>query len=216
MIRIGMLKQDPATIWRKRRPRALRDFERQLLRTAAIAIHSPDLKHTSTVGVKHDVTIIRRDDGRVLPPACRCQRSCIATLCVDLEYVSDATRIGCIENLVIWSYREIVVTARAGTDRSRFRFIRTKQPESRESLCLNGDERTAVRAQTQFAIIAQIISDCALCSVAKEFPDLHERSAVSFRQHDDAAAVRKHCHTPDLVKFLRRKRNVSLGAVEQI
>src|SRR5215467_12073523 len=112
--------------------------------------------------MKHDVTIVRRDDRRIISSARRCQRSYIATACRDLEYVSDAARVGRVEHLVVGSYGDIVVTARAGTDRRGFSFIRTKQPESREGLCLNGDERTAVRAQAQLAIVAQIIGHRAL------------------------------------------------------
>src|SRR6185436_17889769 len=55
---ISVLKHDPPAIRRKGGPRALSHVERQLLRTATVAIDSPDLKHTSAVRVKHDVTIV--------------------------------------------------------------------------------------------------------------------------------------------------------------
>src|SRR5690349_19129058 len=101
MIRIGMLKYDPSTVRRNRGPRTLRPFKRQLRRTAAIAIHSPDLKHACAVRVKHDVTIVRRDYGRVISSAGGRQRLWIAARGSDFEDVGDAARIGRVQDLVV-------------------------------------------------------------------------------------------------------------------
>src|SRR5690349_19535056 len=49
IVRVRMLEKDPLTIGRKRGPRALRRFKRQLLRTAAVAIDPPNLKHAGAV-----------------------------------------------------------------------------------------------------------------------------------------------------------------------
>src|SRR4029078_13365873 len=99
---------------------------------------------------------------------------------------------------------------------SRFSFVFAQQPDSRESLRLHGDEGTAVRTQTQLGIITQIACDSALRSAAKQLPDLHERPAVSFREHDHAVALGMDSHTAKLVKFLRRKRNYVFRAIRQI
>src|SRR6185369_5234665 len=65
-IRTGMLKHDPFAVGRNRGPRALCHFKRQLLRPAAVAIRSPDLKHTRAVRMKYDVAIVRRNYGRII------------------------------------------------------------------------------------------------------------------------------------------------------
>src|SRR6185369_17360696 len=160
-----MLKYDPFAVGRNRGPRALCHFKRQLLRPAAVAIRSPDLKHTRAVRMKYDVAIVRRNYGRIISSALRCQRSFIAASCRDFEDVGDAARIGRVENLVVGRDGKIIVTTGAGTDRRRFGFIGTQQPETRKSLRLHGDERAAIRAQTEFAIVAEIARDGALRSV---------------------------------------------------
>src|SRR6185503_12056841 len=113
----SMLEQDPFTVWGKRRPRALSRFERELLRSAAVAIDSPELKNTGAVGVKDNVTIIRRHNRRIISTARGSQRPLIATGCRDLKDVSDAARVRCVENLVVGRDTHIIVAARARSDR---------------------------------------------------------------------------------------------------
>ena len=69
LFRVGVLEEDPLAVGRKGGPRALRLLERQLLRTAAVAIDSPDLKDTGAVRMKDDVTIIRRNNRRIISSA---------------------------------------------------------------------------------------------------------------------------------------------------
>src|SRR5215217_8432672 len=93
VVRIGVLEQDPLSIGRKRGPGTFSLRERQLLRTTAVAIDSPELKNTAAVGVENDVAIIGRNNGRIISAARRRQRPLIATRRSNLENVSDAARV---------------------------------------------------------------------------------------------------------------------------
>src|SRR6185369_205342 len=68
---VRMLKHDPLTVGRNRRPRALARRKRQLLWTATVTLDSPDLKYTRAVGMENNITIIRSDNRPVIASTCR-------------------------------------------------------------------------------------------------------------------------------------------------